>query len=158
MIDGREPDEWSLGPAERIDLVATDRGVRGPGDTRAVLSAITFFAPRVHPTNRSDKSAGPTTPSRGASEVELHFGVELDSLPRGQTYRTADVTVTLPDDCRVVTARSPLSSRDDVDSCRFRQHLDRPAGGQTIRTRLIVEIPEDRLALRQHDVRGQPAS
>jgi hypothetical protein len=145
MIDSGEPEEWSLGPAERIDLVATDRSLRGPGETRAVLSAMTFFAPRVCLTNwHDDEPAGRITLPRGTRTVELRYGVEFDLLPRGQGYRTADLTVTLPDDCRVVAAQG---SRDEVDGCRFRQHLDRPSGGHTIRTRLIVEIPEGRLDL-----------
>lgn len=144
MIDGGEPDTWPLGPAERIDLIATDPALRGPGERRAVLSAITFFAPRAYVTDSHDKTAGPSALPHETRRIELHYGIELDFLLSGTTYRTADVTITLPEDCLVVAVLGLPGSEHDIGGSRFRQRLDRPEGGQAIRTELIVEIPDDR--------------
>jgi hypothetical protein len=143
MITSGAPDEWPLGPAERVELVSTDHALRGPGEERAVLSAITFFAPLAHATDWRDTTAVPHETRR----IELRYGVELDFPLSGTTYRTAEVSVNLPEDCRVVAAPGDPSAEQRLGGRRFRQHLDRPEGGRTIRTRLIVEIPADRIHL-----------
>jgi hypothetical protein len=143
LIGDGKPDEWPLEPAEWVELVSTDPALRGPGETQAVLSAIIFHQPRAHVTAWRD----PVGPAPGTSVVELRYGVELDVLPHGTTYRTADVIMTFPEDCRVVAAPDLLGSEHDIGGSRFRQHFDRPGAGRTVRTRLIVEVPAGRTDL-----------
>ncbi|WP_284749217.1 hypothetical protein [Amycolatopsis sp. RTGN1] len=143
MIADGEPDEWPLEPAERIELVSTDPALRGPGETRVVLSAIIFHPPSAHVTAWRD----PAGPAPGTRVVELRYGVELDVLPHGTAYRTADVIMTIPEDCRVVAAPDLPGSEHDLGGSRFRQHFDLPEAGKTVRTRLIVEVPAGRTGL-----------
>jgi hypothetical protein len=141
IADG-EPDEWPREPAERVELVSTDPALRGPGETHAVLSAIIFHPPRAHVTAWRD----PAGPAPGTRLVELRYGAELDFLPHGTTYRTADVIMTFPEDCRVVAAPD-LPGTEHIGGSRFRQHFDRPEPGRTVWTRLIVEVPAGRTDL-----------
>jgi hypothetical protein len=143
MTADGEPDERSLGPAERVELVSTDPAFRGPGEERAVLSAITFFKPCAYATDWCDTAAMPNETRR----IELCYGVELDFPLSGTTYRTAMVSVDLPEDCHIVEVLGDPSAEQSVGGSRFRQHLDWPEVGRTIRMRLIVEIPADRTHL-----------
>jgi hypothetical protein len=143
MVAGGPQEEWALGPAERVELISTDPAVRGLAEEFAVLSAITFYPPRAYATDRRD-DPGTSQPPNGTRRIVLRYAVELAALLQGTTYRTADVTMTLPEDCQVVAAPGLPDDRYDTGGSRFRLHLDRPEGGHVVQTELIVEIPDDR--------------
>ncbi|EOD66686.1 hypothetical protein [Amycolatopsis vancoresmycina] len=143
MIADGKPDEWPLGPAERVELVSADPALRGPGEDRAVLSAITFYEPRAQAAGGHGATAAPP----GKRLIELHYGVGLDVLPAGTAYRSAEVSVNFSDDCWVVAAPDVPEAEHDIGGRRFRHFLGEPAGGRTVRTRLIVEIPAGRTGL-----------
>jgi hypothetical protein len=133
----------------RVDLVAEAAGERGESEGKSrPLGHVKLRKPFLYPARADDLPI----PARrrveqGATQLVGFFGAaELEPLPRGRTYGEVELTVTLPESCRVVAFPDGGSDSSGLYGNTFSQTCDAQEEPAPL-AYAIIEVPRGEVEL-----------